>query len=134
MNVRILMRVLAIALCAWLTATQVQGQTFPSKPITIVVPSAPGGVTDVMARLVAQRFTTAWGQQAIVENRGGSNHVVGVAMVGKAPPDGHTLMVAGETVFVINPMLYGGKLPYDADDFAPITGLVRVNQAVLATP
>ena len=99
-----------------------------------MVPAAPGGVSDVMARLIAQRFTTAWGQQVIVENRGGANHVIGAAMVGKAAPDGHSMMVAAETVFVINPTLHGSKLPYDVNDFAPVTGLVRINQGLLAHP
>jgi tripartite-type tricarboxylate transporter receptor subunit TctC len=129
---------------AWLLALTIAGclaaaaaahaQTFPTKPITIVVPAAPGGVSDVMARLVAQRFTTAWNQQVIVENRGGANHALGAAMVGKAAPDGHMMMVAAETVFVINPTLHGGKLPYDVKDFAPVTGLVRINQGLLAHP
>jgi len=99
-----------------------------------VVPAAPGGVSDVMGRLIAQRLQQAWGQQTIVENRGGANHVIGAAMVGKAPPDGHMMMVAAETVFVINPVLHGGKLPYDVKDFAPVTGLVRINQGLLAHP
>lgn len=109
-------------------------QSYPSKPITIVVPAAPGGVSDTMARLLAQRFTTAWGQQVIVENRGGANHVIGAAMVAKAAPDGHSMMVGAETVFVINPTLHAGKLPYDVKDFAPVTGLVRINQGLLAHP
>jgi tripartite-type tricarboxylate transporter receptor subunit TctC len=109
-------------------------QSYPSKPITIVVPTVPGGVSDVMGRLVAQRLMTAWGQQVIVENRGGANHAIGAAMVGKAQPDGHMMMVGAETVFVINPTLHAGKLPYDVNDFAPVTGLVRLNQALLAHP
>jgi len=117
-----------------LAANPVQAQSYPARPITIVVPAAPGGVSDTMARLVAQRFTTAWGQQVIVENRGGANHAIGAAMVGKAAPDGHSMMVAAETVFVINPTLHSGKLPYDVNDFAPITGLVRINQGLLAHP
>ena len=116
-----------------LAANPVQAQSYPARPITIVVPAAPGGVSDTMARLVAQRFTTAWGQQVIVENRGGANHAIGAAMVGKAAPDGHSMMVAAETVFVINPTLHS-KLPYDVNDFAPITGLVRINQGLLAHP
>ena len=111
-----------------------QAQSYPTRPITIVVPAAPGGVSDTMARLVAQRFMTAWGQQVIVENRGGANHAIGAAMVGKAAPDGHSMMVAAETVFVINPTLHAGKLPYHVNDFAPITGLVRINQGLLANP
>jgi tripartite-type tricarboxylate transporter receptor subunit TctC len=127
-------RLLALTLVGCLTAASAPAQTFPSKPITVVVPAAPGGVSDVMARLVAQRFTTAWNQQIIVENRGGANHALGAAMVGKAAPDGHVMMVAAETVFVINPTLHGGKLPYDVKDFAPVTGLVRINQGLLAHP
>src|SRR4029079_10728313 len=117
-----------------LAANPVQAQSYPARPITIVVPAAPGGVSDTMARLVAQRFTTAWGQQVIVENRGGANHVIGAAMVAKAAPDGHSMMVGAETVFVINPTLHAGKLPYDVKDFAPVTGLVRINQGLLAHP
>jgi tripartite-type tricarboxylate transporter receptor subunit TctC len=125
----------ALAACGLLLgATATQAQNFPSRTITIVVPAAPGGVSDVMARLVAQRFTEAWGQQVIVENRGGANHAIGAAMVGKAAPDGHVMMVGAETVFVINPTLHAGKLPYNVADFAPVTGLVRINQGLLAHP
>jgi tripartite-type tricarboxylate transporter receptor subunit TctC len=109
-------------------------QSYPAKPITILVPAAPGGVSDSLARAVAQRFTEAWGQQVIVENRGGANHQIGAASVGKAAPDGHMLMLGAETIFVINPGLYGSKLAYDPKDFAPVTGLVRANQALVANP
>jgi tripartite-type tricarboxylate transporter receptor subunit TctC len=109
-------------------------QAYPTQPITIVVPAAPGGVSDSLARAVGQRFGEVWGQQIIVENRGGANHQIGAAMVTKAPPDGHTLMLGAETIFVINPSLYGSKLAYDPNGFAPITGLVRANQALLAHP
>ena len=115
-------------------AAPARAQSYPSKPITLVVPAAPGGVSDVMGRLVAQRLMTAWGQQVIVENRGGANHAIGAAMVGKAQPDGHMMMVGAETVFVINPTLHAGKLAYDVNDFAPVTGLVRLNQGLLAHP
>ena len=128
-----LLRLAALGLLGCLPAPA-QAQPYPTRPITIVVPAAPGGVSDVMARLVAQRFMTAWGQQAIVENRGGANHAIGAAMVGKAVADGHSMMVAAETVFVINPTLHAGKLPYDVNDFAPVTGLVRINQGLLAHP
>jgi len=128
-------RLCALGLLGCLLAAQpAHAQSFPTRPITIVVPAAAGGVSDTMARLVAQRFTAAWGQQVIVENRGGANHAIGAAMVGRAAPDGHSMMVAAETVFVINPTLYAGKLPYDVKDFAPVTGLVRINQGLLAHP
>jgi putative tricarboxylic transport membrane protein len=123
----------AALLCA-VGAAAAQAQTYPSKTITVVVPAAPGGVSDVMGRLIAQRLGETFGQQVIVENHGGANHVIGAARIGKAAPDGHALMVAAETVFVINPALHGSKLPYDVKDFAPITGLVRINQGLLAHP
>jgi tripartite-type tricarboxylate transporter receptor subunit TctC len=128
---RTLAALLALA-CLW--PHPAWPQAYPSKPITILVPAAPGGVSDSLARALAQRFTEAWGQQVIVENRGGANHQIGAASVAKAPPDGHMLMLGAETIFVINPTLYGSKLAYDPKDFAPITGLVRANQALLAHP
>jgi tripartite-type tricarboxylate transporter receptor subunit TctC len=123
-----------LSMGALMAGVPARAQTYPSKPITIVVPTVPGGVSDVMGRLVAQRLMSAWNQQVIVENRGGANHAIGAAMVGKAQPDGHMMMVGAETVFVINPTLHAGKIPYDPNDFAPVTGLVRVNQALLANP
>ena len=117
-----------------LAAPAAWSQTYPTKPITILVPAAPGGVSDSLARAIAQRLGEAWGQQVIVENRGGANHQIGAASVAKAPPDGHMLMLGAETIFVISPTLYGSKLAYDPKDFAPITGLVRANQALLAHP
>jgi tripartite-type tricarboxylate transporter receptor subunit TctC len=117
-----------------LAAPAALAQAYPTKPITILVPAAPGGVSDSLARALGQRLGEVWGQQVIVENRGGANHQIGAASVAKAPPDGHMLMLGAETIFVINPTLYGSKLAYDPKDFAPITGLVRANQALLAHP
>ena len=93
-----------------------------------------GGVSDLIARAVGQRLTQAWGQQVVIENRGGAAHVLGAQQVARAAPDGHTLLVAEAGTFVINPTLYPkGKLPYDTEnDFAPITGLIRINQALVA--
>jgi tripartite-type tricarboxylate transporter receptor subunit TctC len=115
-------------------ATTAQAQTFPSKTITLVVTAAPGGVSDLIARALGQRLTQAWGQQVVIDNRGGAAHVLGAQQVAKAPPDGHSLLVAEAGTFVINPTLYPkGKLPYDTEnDFTPITGLIRINQALVA--
>ena len=112
-----------------------QAQTYPSRSITLVVTAAAGGVTDVVARAFGQKLTEAWGQQVIVENKGGAAHVTGATSVARATPDGHTLMVAEAGTFVINPAIYPkGKLTYDEKtDFIPITGLVRINQALLAS-
>src|SRR4029079_10546366 len=99
-----------------------QAQTFPSKTVTLVVTAAAGGVSDVVARAVGQRLSQVWGQQIVIENRGGAAHVLGAPQVARAAPDGHTLLLAEAGTFVINPTLYPkGKLPYDSEnDFTPI--------------
>ena len=117
-----------------LMASAAHAQNYPSKPITLVVTAAAGGVTDVVARAFGQKIAEDWGQQVIVENKGGAAHVTGATAVARAPADGHTLLVAEAGTFVINPALYPkGKLTYDErTDFIPVTGLVRINQALLA--
>jgi tripartite-type tricarboxylate transporter receptor subunit TctC len=113
-----------------------QAQSYPTRPITLTVTAAAGGVTDVVARALGQRLSETWGQQVVIENKGGAAHVVGAQSVAKAAPDGYSLLVAEAGTFTINPTLYGkGKLPYDEEkDFAPITGIVRINQALLGNP
>ena len=117
------------------TTIPVGAQSYPSRPITIIVTAPAGGVTDVVARAFAQKMAEDWNQQVIVENKGGSAHVAGLSTVARAAPDGHTLMVAEAGAFAINPLIFPkGRLPYDEKtDFAPITGLVRINQALLAS-
>ena len=116
--------------------TSAQAQVWPTRPVTVVVTAAPGGASDVIARALAQRLSAVWGQQVVIENRGGAAHTLGAAMVARAAPDGYTLMVAESGTFVINPIMYDkGKLPFDVDrDIAPITGLVRINHALVAHP
>jgi tripartite-type tricarboxylate transporter receptor subunit TctC len=113
-----------------------QAQSYPTRPITIVVTAAAGGVSDVLARAIGQRLSGTWRQQVVIENRGGAAHMLGAASVAKAPPDGHTLMVAEAGTFVTNPVLYDkSKLPFDVEkDIAPITGLARINHALVAHP
>jgi tripartite-type tricarboxylate transporter receptor subunit TctC len=112
----------------------VQAQTYPSKTITIVVTAAAGGVSDVVARAIGQRLSEAFGQQVVIDNKGGGAHIIGAQMVAKAAPDGHTLLVAEAGTYILNPTLYPkDKLSYDTEkDLAPITGLVRINQALIA--
>lgn len=114
----------------------VHAQTYPTKTVTIVVTAAAGGVTDVVARALAQRLSEMWGQQIIIENRGGGAHILGASAVANAAPDGHTLMVAEAGTYVINPALYSrSKIPFDPDKaFEPITGLVRIHHAMITTP
>jgi tripartite-type tricarboxylate transporter receptor subunit TctC len=130
------MRVLAafILLCAATSGMQAQEQNYPSKTIRIVVSSAPGGVTDTLARTLGQRLSTAWGQHVVVENKPGANNQIGTEHVAKSPADGYTLLLTPEVTFVVNPHLYA-RLSYDADkDFAPITGLASVNHALVVHP
>ena len=123
-----------VAIGCLLAATSAGAQTYPSKPITIVVPASPGGVTDALGRTLAKHVTDAWGQQAIVENRPGANNQIAAEYVAKAPADGYTLFIGPEVTFVVNPSLYA-KLPYDpVKDFTPISGLVTINHALVLHP
>ena len=117
-----------------LLATTAHAQTYPSKTITIVVTAAAGGVSDVVARGIGQRLAEDWGTQVVIENKGGGAHIIGAQQVAKAAPDGYTLLVAEAGTYVLNPTLYPkDKLSYDTEkDIAPITGLVRISQALIA--
>ncbi|MGZ5583732.1 MAG: Bug family tripartite tricarboxylate transporter substrate binding protein [Usitatibacter sp.] len=95
-------------------------QSYPSKPVKMVVGFSPGGGTDILARIVAQKLGEAWGQSVIVENRPGASATIGAAVVAKAPPDGYTLAMGQLTPNAIAPALFA-SLPYDAvKDFVPI--------------
>lgn len=125
----------AFVVLTWLCGpSAAQTASYPTHQVTLVITSVPGGVTDVTGRALAQELSKAWGQPVIVENKGGAAHIIGAQAVATAAPDGYTLMVGESGTFTVNPTLYPpGKLPYDADkDFVPITGLVRIYQALLA--
>src|SRR5579871_3216011 len=98
---------LASLVAAQLSAlAPVAAQVYPSRPVTVVVPFAAGGGNDILARLLAQHMGQALGQQFVIENRAGAGGTIGARAVAKAPPDGHTLMVAHSGVFAIAPALY----------------------------
>lgn len=104
-------------------------QTFPTKAVRVIVPFAPGGSTDIVARLLAPQLSSNLGQPVVVDNRGGGGTTIGMEMVAKAPPDGHTLGVATLT-FALNPSLFA-KLPYNSErDFVPVS-LVSVMPFVM---
>ena len=113
-----------------------QAQSYPSRTITMIVTASAGGVTDVVARAVGQRLSERWGQQVVIENRGGGGHILGAQAVAKAAPDGHTLLVAEAGTYVINPNVYPkDKLNYDLErDLIQITGLVRIHHSLVVTP
>jgi tripartite-type tricarboxylate transporter receptor subunit TctC len=120
--------------CLIPAAAFAQGTSYPTKPVTIIVPAAPGGVTDALGRTLAQHFTEAWSQQVIVENKPGANNQIAAEFVTKAAPDGYTLLIGPEVTFVVNPSLYP-KLPYDpVKGFTPISGLVTINHALIVNP
>jgi tripartite-type tricarboxylate transporter receptor subunit TctC len=131
---------------AWLRATaalacfaaifvnaRARAENYPSKPITIVVPASPGGVTDMLGRMLAQHFTTDLGATVVVVNKPGANNQVAAEYVAHQPSDGYTLFVGPETTFIVNPALYD-HLPYKLADFTPITGLVQINHALILNP
>ena len=103
-----------------LLAGSVSVQTYPTKPVKIVVPSAPGGGTDIVARLLAQSFSKALGQNFIVENKPGAGNLIGIETVARAPADGYTLLFVASPL-VLNPILFK-KVNYDPiKDFSPIS-------------
>lgn len=110
---------------------QATAQTWPAKPIKIVVPFPAGGTSDVLARLIGQKLTDAWGQAVVVDNKPGSSGNLGADLVAKAPPDGYTLLLMDVGNLAISPSLY--KLPFNvATDFAPVT-MVAYSPHLLVT-
>ena len=117
------MRFIGVILAAVLAtaSTQACSQDFPTKPIRILVPFAPGGFVDTAARIVGQKLGERWGQQVIVENRPGGNGFIAVSAAAKSPADGYTLLMAHTGEFVVNPAVFK-DVPYELDrDFTPIT-------------
>jgi tripartite-type tricarboxylate transporter receptor subunit TctC len=111
-----------------------QTQGYPSRPIRLICPFPPGGTTDLVARLVAQKLTEAWGQQVVVDNRGGAGGVIGTEMVAKSLPDGYTVLLGSITTHAVNPALYK-KLNFDpVKDFAPVSLVVSSPQLLAVHP
>ena len=128
-----LARSLSFVLAATLASTApALAQSYPSKPVRIVVPYPAGGGIDILSRQIGQRLAQKFGQSVVIENKPGAGTLVAAETVARAAPDGHTLMVTTDATISINPYLYA-KLPYDpAKDFAPITQLVFLNQLLVA--
>ncbi len=109
-------------------------QAYPTKPITLVVPFAPGGTTDILARLIGQKLENALGQSVVIENKAGAGGSVGAGSVANAPADGHTLLLAHIGTLAVNPGLYP-SLPYDPlKSFAFISMLARVHNVFAISP
>jgi tripartite-type tricarboxylate transporter receptor subunit TctC len=110
-----------------------EAQSYPNRPITIIVPTTPGGGVDNGARLLAERLRMAWGQPVLVENRPGANYIIGTTAVAKAPADGYTLLFTS-TSFIVVPLAMS-KLPYDAvKDFTPVATLAYTPFVMITRP
>lgn len=128
-----LIRALTLVLVACFSSG-VLAQSWPTRTVRIVVPYPPGGGIDILARQLAERFQAQWGQAVVVENRPGGSTIIGVDLVAKSAPDGHTILMTTDSSMSINPHLFK-KLPYDADkDFAPVTMLILLQQLLVANP
>src|SRR3954464_13501150 len=120
---------LVLALCSSVASAQ----AYPSKPVRVIVPNAPGGLADVAARLVAGKLTESMGQQFIIDNRAGGGGTPGTAAAARATPDGYTLLAVFDS-HATNPSLFS-KLDYDTvNDFAPISLLVRGPMLLVVQP
>jgi tripartite-type tricarboxylate transporter receptor subunit TctC len=109
---------------------QATAQTFPTKPVRLVVPFPPGGPLDAVGRGIADKLTQMWGQPVVVDNKPGAGGNIGADLVAKAPPDGYTVVMGALSTHAVNPSLFA-TMPYDAvKDFAPIT-LVAITPNVL---
>jgi tripartite-type tricarboxylate transporter receptor subunit TctC len=123
----------AVACSLTIVAAGAFGQSWPSKPIRLIVPFAPGGNTDILARVISPRLGEALGQTVVIENRGGAGGVIGSEVVARAPADGYTLLMVSAS-HVINPAMVK-KLPFDAiKDFQPIALVADVPTALVVHP
>jgi tripartite-type tricarboxylate transporter receptor subunit TctC len=131
---RFLLRTFGLMALAGVLAFGAHAQSFPSKPMKIVVPFAPGGSTDVMARLVAEGLTTRINAQVVVDNKAGAGGNIGADSVAKSPPDGHTLVMGSIGTHATNSLIYP-QMPYDTEkDFEPVTQVAAVTLVLVTHP
>jgi tripartite-type tricarboxylate transporter receptor subunit TctC len=125
---------IAAVLATLLLSGAAVGQTWPTKPVRVVVPFPPGGSTDVLGRIVATKLTEALGQQVVVDNRAGAGGIIGTDIVVKAPPDGHTLLFSASAPIAINVTLMK-NVPYDSRrDLTPVVRIGSVPLVLVVHP
>ncbi len=125
---------LLLVLASMLGNVNAVAQSYPAKPIRLVVPYPPGGPLDIMARAIGQKLTEAWGQAVVVDNRAGAGGNIGADLVAKSPADGYTLLMGAVATHAINPTLYA-KIPYDpVKDFSPVALVAQVPNILVVTP
>jgi len=126
-----------LALClgalAALAGAGAHADSWPSRPVTLIVPFAAGGSTDVLGRVVGQRLGELWKQSVVVENRLGAGGAVGAQVTAKAAPDGYTMMLASGSMFTVNPFIYQ-RLPYNTHDFSYITNVASGPMLIVVNP
>jgi len=126
------LHVLAAALLV-IGAGTTQAESYPARPIRLIVPFPPGGSTDLVARVVGQKMADSWGRQVVIDNRPGANGMIGSDIVAKATPDGYTLALGTIGPMAINASLY--KMPYDImRDLAPITYTANIANVLVVNP
>lgn len=113
--------------------TTAQAQSWPQRPVKMVIPFAAGGTTDVVGRVIGQKLSELWKQSVVIDNRAGAGGGVGAEFTAKAPADGYTMILASGSMFTVNPYLYQ-KLPYSLKDFSPITNVATGPMLVVVNP
>jgi tripartite-type tricarboxylate transporter receptor subunit TctC len=125
---------LGYAIASLFATGAAHAQTYPAKPIRMIVPFAPSGPTDLLARLLAQKLGASFGQQVIVDNRGGAGGTIGSEFVARSAPDGYTLLLGHIGIFAVNPTLYPA-LKYDVlKDFAPVSLVADIPYGMVVHP
>lgn len=122
---------LALAALAACTCGAQAQQPFPNRPITLIVPTAAGGTTDISARMLAQPLAPVIGQSVVVDNRGGGNGGIAAATVKRAEPDGHTLLMQYSGYHVITPLVSKSPLPWEQKDLQPVANVISAPQIIV---
>ena len=125
---------LAISLCFLLASLTASAQSFPSKPVRVVIPFVAGGSSDIVGRAIGSKFQEFLGQPAVVENKPGANGAIAAEFVAKSDPDGHTILVGSIGVFSINPALFKDLRYNPVRDFAPVTLAVTTPNVLITKP
>jgi len=126
--------IIALQAISSMAYSQTTSAPYPNRPVTLVVPFAPGGGTDIGARLIANKLTQKWGQSVVVDNKGGSGGVIGVNIVAQAKADGYTLLFGNVGTQSINPALYK-KLPYNYETaLVPVSLVAELPFVLMSSP
>ncbi len=132
---QVILRCFGAALCAGVLASAFAGEVekYPARPVRMIVPFAPGGPTDVIGRVIAQKLSEAWNAQVVVDNRAGAGGNIGIGLAANSPPDGYTILVVSSS-YVVNPGLYP-KIPYDPyKSFIPISNAAASPNVFVSHP